>query len=284
MPDVHGTELLIRAAFIAEALLLIVVGKLVRDLLLLARGYKPGELLAVRDNHAAAVDLAGFLIALVFGILGSLVISSSTTLGQASDIAMHGLVVILCLIVNDWITDKVILRGIDDHKAIVEGRNVAVAVARAGSAIATGLVIRGALAHGDALVDCLIWVGVGQVALVLIATLYQVVTPYDDLAELRAGNSAAAFPIAGILVAVGITVEAAVLGESHDWRADMLSVGIYLGLSVLLLYVLRVFTEWFVLSRARLADEISRDQNVGAGLLEATSFVVGAEILAFFLN
>lgn len=284
MDSDHLLDLARRGSFIAEALALIVVGKMIRDFLLMARGYRPNELLAVRDNHAAAVDLAGFLLALVLGILGSLVIGSSSWVGQASDIAMQGLVVIGCLVVNDVITDKLILRGIDDHAGIIDGNNMALAVARAGSAVATGLVIRGALGHGDSLVECLVWVGVGQVALVLMALLYQWVTPYDDLEQLRSGNVAAAWPIAGILVASGITVEAAVLGESHDLLTDLASVGVYLVLSMVLLYGLRTLTEWFLLSRARLSDEIERDRNTGAGLLEATSFVVGAEILAFFLN
>jgi len=277
-------ELARRASFVAEAMAIVVVGKMFRDLVLLARGYKPAELLTVKDNHAAAIDLSGFLLALVVGVLGSLVISSTSWLGQAADIAMHGLLVIGVLLLNDLVTDKAILRGIDDHAEIVNNRNAALAIARAASAIATGLVIRGALGHGDALTDCLVWVVVGQVALVVIALLYQRLTPYDDLAEIRAGNVAAAWPIAGILLAVGITVEAAVHGETHDWAADLASVGIYLGLSVLLLGVLRVLTEWFLLSRARLSDEIARDKNVGAGLIEATAFVVGAEILSFFLT
>ncbi len=273
-----------RGSFVLEALAILLVGKLLRDALALARGYKPAELITVKDNPAAAVDLAGYVLALTLGLVGSIIISADSWLGQATDIAEVGLLVIACLVVNDWITDKAIFRGLDDHAELNERRNLALAVGRAASAVATGLVIRGALGHDNGLLICLAWVGLGQVALVVIALLYQWITPYDDLAEIRAGNLAAGLPIAGILLAVGITVEAGLHGQFHSWAADLQAVGIYLAISVVLLWILRWLTDLLLMPGTRLADEIARDRNAGAGLIEATSFVVGAELLAYFLN
>lgn len=273
-----------RASFIAEALALLLVGKLIRDALSMARGYKPSEIITVKDNPAAAIDLAGFLFALAVGLVGSIVVSSQTWVGQAADIAQVGLIVIGCLVVNDWITDKLIFRGLDDHAELNEKANVALALGRAASAIATGLVIRGALGHDTALVDCLVWVAVGQVALVVISLLYQWVTPYDDLAEIQGGNVAAGLPIAGILIAVGLTVEAALHGAFESWLADLQSVGMYLGLSVVLLWLLRLLVDLVLMPGTRLSKEIAEDRNAGAGVIEAASFVVGAVLLAYFLN
>ena len=284
MEAIDVWEVARRASFIGEALLILLVGKLARDLLAMARGYKTAEIITVKDNAAAAIDLAGFMFALAIGLVGSIIISAETWAGQAADIAEVGLLVIGCLVVNDWITDKLIFRGLDDHAELNEKGNVALAVGRAASAIATGFVIRGALGHDTSLVDCLAWVGIGQVALVLIALLYQWITPYDDLAEVRSNNIAAGLPIAGILLAVGITVEAGLHGQFHSFADDLQAVGLYLGLSVILLWLVRTLTDLFLMPGTKLAKEIATDRNAGAGAIEATSFVIGAELLAYFLN
>ncbi len=284
MDAVDIWEVARRGSFIIEALAILLVGKLVRDALSMARGYKPAELITVKDNPAAAIDLAGYVLALTLGLVGSIIISADSWLGQAADIAEVGLLVIGCLVVNDWITDKAIFRGLNDHAELNERQNIALAVGRAASAVATGLVIRGALGHDNGLIVCLSWVALGQVALVVIALLYQWVTPYDDLAEIRTGNLAAGLPIAGILLAVGITVEAALHGKFHSWTDDLQAVAFYLAVSVVLLWILRWLTDLFMMPGTRLADEIARDRNYGAGLVEATSFVVGAELLAYFLT
>jgi putative membrane protein len=120
--------------------------------------------------------------------------------------------------------------------------------------------------------------------MVVMSLIYQRVTPYDDLAQIRDNNIAAALPLAGVLLAVGIVVEAAIGGEVVNWGEDLASVGIYLAVSLVLLLVLRVLADLFLLPGASLSKEVAEDRNTGAGLVEGTSFVVGALLLAFFLT
>jgi uncharacterized membrane protein YjfL (UPF0719 family) len=284
MEGIDYIEVARRGSFVLEGLVILFVGKLFRDLLSLARGYKTSELLTVHDNPAAAIDLCGYLVGLMLGVLGSLVVSSETWLGQASDIALTGLVVIACLLLASWVADKAIFRGIDDHAALAEDGNVALALGRAGVFIGTGLVVRGALGPDSAIVDCVAWVGIGLLAMVVMSLVYQRVTPYDDLAQIRDNNVAAALPLAGVVLAVGIIVEAAIAGQVESWSEDLASVGIYLGVSLVLLLVLRVLADLFLLPGASLSKEVAEDRNTGAGLVEGTSFVCGAMLLAFFLT
>lgn len=284
MEGIDLMEVARRGSFVLLGLVILFVGKLVRDLFALSRGYKTSELLTVHDNPAAAIDLCGYLVGLMLGVLGSLVVSSETWIGQASDIALTGLLVIACLLLASWVADKAIFRGIDDHAALADDRNVALALGRAGVFIGTGLVVRGALGPDSALVDCVAWVGIGLLAMVGMSLLYQRVTPYDDLAQIRDHNVAAALPLAGVLLAVGIIVEAAIGGQVESWTEDLVSVGIYLGVSLVLLLVLRVLADLFLLPGASLSKEVAEDRNTGAGLVEGTSFVCGAMLLAFFLT
>ncbi len=271
--------------FLVETMIIVFLGKLARDGLALLRGYRVSEIITVRDNPAAAIDLCGYLFALVIGLVGSVVVSSEGWLAQASDVAISGLVVIGALLLADWVADHAVFRHIDDHVEIFERRNVALAIGRAGASLATGFVIRGALGHTDTpLAVGLAWIVVGQAAMVLMALAYQWLTPYDDLAEIKDNNIAAALPIAGILVAVGITVEAAVYGSTTTWLEDLRAVAIYMVASIVLVWLLRWLTDKFLLPGTRLAQEIERDRNAGAGLIEGTSFVLGALVVAFFLS
>lgn len=90
--------------------------------------------------------------------------------------------------------------------------------------------------------------------------------------------------MAGVLLAVALTVEAALRGEGQGWLADLQSVGIDLAMSVVLLQVLRVVADAFLLPGTTLAKEIAVDRNVGAGVMELVSLLVGAMMLAYFLN
>ena len=273
-----------RGAFLMELLALLFCAKVLRDVSAIRRGRRLNAQLTEHDNPAAALDLAGALLALVTALLGSLLIGSETWLGQASELAISGLAVLLILSFNGWLTDKAILRGIDDYRAIYEDRNVGVAACRAASVMATGLIIRGAFAHEAPWLEAISWVCVGQLALMVMALLYQWVTPYDDLAEIRGGNFAAALPLAGILFAVGLTVEAAIEGEPAGFSETLPLVLGYLAFAGVLLWLLRIFVDRVLMPGVSLSDEIAKDRNVGAGLLEASSFIACAELINYFLH
>lgn len=284
MPELNLPAILHTATFLVGSVAIVFGGKLARDALATRRGHRIGELITVHDNPAVALEQSAFLLASVIGLLGALVISGETLLQQGIELALTGVVVIAALLGNDWLTAKLICRGFDNHKAVNEDHNVAVACVRGASALATGFVLRGALGHDSSLLDRVLWVLVGQVALVTISLLYQRLTPYDDIAEIKSKNLAAALPMAGVLLAVGLTVEATLHGEGAGWAADLLSVSLDLLLAVVLLQVLRVVTDLFLLPGTTLHKEIAEDRNTGAGLMEFTSLLLGALLLAYYLN
>ena len=284
MPQVDVLGILHTAAFLLGAMAILFAGKLARDFLAKGRGHRVGDLITLQDNPATAIEQAGFLMGAVLGLLGSLALPEASILVQAGELALTGLIVIATLLLNDQLMSRVVCRGFDNHAEVNDNHNVAVAVPRAAGAIATGLVLRAALGHDSALLDRLGWVLIGQTALVGISLLYQWRTPYDDLAEIKGKNLAAGLPMAGVLLAVAITVEAALRGEGHGWVADLQSVGLDLALSIVLLQVLRVVADAFLLPGTTLAKEIAVDRNVGAGVMELASLLVGAFMLAYFLN
>lgn len=271
------------AIFAVGTLAILMLGKLIRDAVAARRGHRIPALITVQDNVATALEQAGFLLATVLGLLGSLRIQGDLP-EQIGSLALTGALVLATLAVNDVLMARLVCRGLDCAKEVHEKRNLAVAVPRAAGAIATGLVLRAALGHDSPWLDRVAWLGIGQAALVLVSLLYQRWTPYDDLAELRRGNVAAGVTMAGVLLAVGIVVEAALGGEGAGWAADLQSVAIDLGVSIVLLQALRWLADGVLLPGTTLEHEIARDRNVGAALMEFTALIVGAWVLAYYLN
>jgi hypothetical protein len=87
-----------------------------------------------------------------------------------------------------------------------------------------------------------------------------------------------------VLIAVGYTVGHAIEGESTSWLIDILGVILYIVFSLILLWVMRLFTDKVILPQVSINDEIARDKNVGAGFIEGTIYILTAMLIAFFLT
>jgi len=282
MPDLE--PILRTAAFFLGSLTLVVLAKLLRDFMALRRGYRLSHLIGQEDNVAVAVEMAAFVLAMVIGLLGSIVVQGELWWQQGLDLVHVGLIVLAALFLNNWVMSKIVLRGVDCDAEVCQRGNLAVALARASGNIASALVIRAALGHDSDLLSRLAWLIIGQLVLVAMSWLYQRLTPYDDASEVQKGNVAAALPMAGILIAAGLVVEAAVRGESLGWTADLQQLAIDIGLSAVLLAGLRWVGDVFLLPGTTYSQEIARDRNAGAGMIEAASYIAGGFAVAYFLH
>lgn len=284
-PTLFEPDNLIRTSlFFIGSVALVAGAKYLRELLAARRGFKLSSLIADRDNTPVAVEMASFVLAMVIGLLGSLVVQGTEWYEQALDLVGTGLLVLLVLLANDQVTSRLILRGIDCNRAVADDHNLAVAIVRGASNIASAFVIKAALGHPSVLWERVIWLAIGQAVLVLMSLGYQLLTPYDDLAEVRKKNVAAALPMAGILLAVGLVVSSALAGQGEGWGADLASLGIDIGISAVLVFVLRWAGDKLLLPGSTFHEEIARDQNPGAGFIEACTYVAGALAVTYFLN
>lgn len=277
-------HVLTSAAYFAGSVGAVAIAKLSRDLLASRKGHRLSAALALEDNTAVAIEQSTFVLAMVIGLLGSIVVAAEAWYEQAADFAITAGLVLAALTLAERGTAGWILPGVDMDDQVNRHGNVAVAVARAAGVMATALVVRAALGHESTLQERIVWVLLGQFALVAMTRLYQRVTSYDDVAELKRRNLAAALPLAGIQLAVGLVIEASLRGEGHGWAADLSSVGIDLLISAVLLYALRWLGDLLLLHHSTFAEEIARDRNVGAGFVEGTSYIAGAWAIAYFLN
>jgi uncharacterized membrane protein YjfL (UPF0719 family) len=268
-----------------EALVILIAAKLVRDRIAGVRGQSVNALV-LSGSVAAAITQAGYLVGVLLGFLGAISGQAPEAgfVRTAAAVALAGLTAIVLQLVADLLSDKLIFRGVDDPK--LEGNNVALAVGKAAVSLATGLVLRGALSDPEAtLLGRIGWFAAAQGVMVLAALLYCRLTPYDDLAEIRRNNLAAGFPIAGILLAVGFVMEAAVAGRaSESTQQAALQAAKFLGISLVLVYAFRLITDFVMLPKLKLKQAIAEQKNVGAGITEGISFVLASLLVTFFLT
>ena len=272
------------AAYFVGVLVLVTLAKLARDAIALRRGQRLSGLIVEHDNTPVAIEMGAFALAMVVGLTGSIVAEPGTWWEEALALLATGGIVFAVLLLNDQLVTRFLLGGLDCNKAVADDHNLAVAIVRGAGNVGAALALVGALGHGSPLEERLVWVVIGQVALVLMARGYQALTPYNDAAEVRHKNVAAALPLAGMLIAVGIVVGAALTGEGHGFADDLLAFGIDLAVSAVFVVVLRWAGDRLLLPGSDYAKEIAHDQNAGAGFIEGVVYVAGAIAVAFFLN
>lgn len=284
MPTVDWEHWAHAGAYFVAALLAVAAGKLARDGLALRRGRDLNALIANDDNTAVAIEQSAFFVATVIGILGAIVAAGETAADLALDFLITAGYVIGSLLLCERVTLRWVLPKLDADAQVNDRGNVAVAIARSGGLIATAFVVRAAL-HNDAdLGERVAWIVIGQAALVGMTLLYQRLTPYDDVKELASRNVAAALPLFGLQVALGWVVEAALKGQSDGWGADLTTLAVDLLVAAVLLPVLRWLGDLLLLRGSTYAEEIARDRNAGAGVIEASSYLAGGFAVAYFLT
>ncbi len=270
--------------FIIEALVIVVIAKLVRDRLLRGRGHHVNELIVGKRSVGAATTQAGYLIGVLLGFLGAVSARGEHPgfVSLAGFVALSGLLAIALLLAADQLSDRLVFRGL----APLDDANLALAVGKAAVSLATGLVLRGALASPETgVAGRIVWFVVAQFIMVGSVLAYFRLTPYDDLAEIKRDNLAAGFPVAGILLAVGLVMEAAISGPPSSSALDgALGVGKFLGVSLVLVYLFRLVTDVVMLPKVKLARAIVEDKNVAAGIQEGVSFLLAALVVTFFLR
>jgi uncharacterized membrane protein YjfL (UPF0719 family) len=270
--------------FMLEALVIVVIAKVVRDRRLRSRGQHVTEMIVNKRSAGAATTQAGYLIGVLLGFMGAVSARGEHPgfVSLAGFVALSGLLAIALLLVADELSDRLVFRRL----AEVDDSNLALAVGKAAVSLATGLVLRGALASPETgLAGRIVWFAVAQGIMVAAVIVYFRLTPYDDLAEIKRNNLAAGFPVAGILLAVGLVMEAAISGPPAASTLDAaLGVGKFLGVSLALVYLFRLVTDLVLLPKVKLSRAIAEEGNVAAGIQEGVSFLLAALVVTFFLG
>jgi uncharacterized membrane protein YjfL (UPF0719 family) len=270
-------DLSIGLAFVALALLIITAAKLINDFL---TPYLIDLELAKKDNVALAVSFSGYLLGVVIVFIGAYLGPSKGLVADLLYVGGWSLFGVVLLNLSRMINDRLILYKFSNVKEIIEDKNVGTGAVQAGSYIASGFVVAGAInGQGGGLLTALAFFFAGQVVLVLFGFIYQFFTRYDIHAEIEDDNIAAGIAFCGALIAIGIVLGHASAGEFINWSANMTTFAREAAIVVILIPLVRLCFDKITFSKVDLNHEISVDRNVGAAILEASAMIAFASIL-----
>ncbi|MCH6255630.1 DUF350 domain-containing protein [Puniceicoccaceae bacterium K14] len=272
--------------FLVLAIAILWIGKLVNDLL---TPYNLSHELTQRDNKAIAVSFSGYIFAIgiiVWGILRQDIITAE--IGDGRDLLLRdlggtllwALFGIALLQVARIANDKLLLSKFDNAKELAEDRNIGTGAVQAGAYIGSAFTIQAATygeSSGNLLSDVgytLLYFVIGQIAFILFAIIYQKLSSYDLHNEIEKDNPAAGVGFGITLAAVGMLLSSYIV--NYD---SLLGLGLWFIICVFLLSVCRFAIDKFILPGDALDDEIAKDQNWGAALIEGASALGLALIL-----
>ena len=275
-------------AYIAVAFALFFIGKLVYQLL--HPNIRVKEELVKKDNLAFSFAHVGYFIGLLIAI-GSAIIGPSEGLwNDLIIIAIYGGLAIVLLNISVFITDKILLRKFSVRKEIIEDQNVGTGVVEGAVSIASGLIIFGAVTgESESLVSGLttavvFWL-LGQIALIVVAAVYNLITPYDVHEHIEKDNVAVGIGFAGSIIAMGNLIRFGLYGEFESWGSTLAEAGLEVAAGVILLPVMRYLTDKILLPGENLTDEIINQEkpNIGAAVIEAFAYVGGSVLITWCL-
>jgi uncharacterized membrane protein YjfL (UPF0719 family) len=243
--------------------------------------------LFVRDNWAVAIALVGFYLGIVTALAGVLDKVARNWQDQLLYLASYGAVVIVLMLVGAWISDRFILRFCDSAREVQEEQNAGAAAVEAGVHIANGLILSSALAGeaGTWYVGVVCWL-LGLGVLILVSYVYPRLAKYNVFGEIcKRNNAAAGVAFAGVLIGTGNIVRVAFRSEFQSWQQSLMEYGVVLVLCLVALAVIRWIADLVLIPGVKISDEIVHQSvpNVGAGLIEAFSYIAGSFLIAWSL-
>jgi len=277
-------------AYIAVGFVIFFLGKVVYQWL--NKSFNVKEELVEKDNVAFAFAHVGYFIGLLLAIGSAIVGPTRGLANDMIDIFAYGILAIILLNLSIWINDKIILRKFSVKKEIITDRNAGSGIIEGAVSVASGLIIFGAVsgetemggwAHG--FLTAVVFWAFGQIALIIAAAIYQLITPYDVHEHIEKDNVAVGIGFAGALVAIANLIRFGIAGDFDGWLPTFTEAGFELALGIVLLPVMRFLTDKILLPGQRLTDEIVNQEkpNIGAAVIEAFAYIGGSVLITWCL-
>lgn len=269
-------NLIQNGVFVLIAVVFTFVAKIIAD----KRTTKFNDDYEIEENSNIAIGLrrAGLYLGIFIGLAGALAGGSKGFIPDLKEFALDGVIVLIVMFIVRAINDAIILKGINNDDECQKG-NIAVGLAELGNYIAVGFILNGAFTgEGGGFASALVFVGLGEIALLIIFMIYQKMTKFDVVMQCLRNNAAAGVAVAGNLIALGLVLRASIAGPFVSWKQDIVSFLISAVCGIVGLIFLRILVDKIFLPHTNLETEIQRDQNVAA-LCVTESLVIGSAII-----
>lgn len=244
------------------------------------------EELVKKDNFALALAVAGYFFGLIMAIGGILDGPSTGWLDDVLDILFYGIISIVLLNISIIINDKVILYKFDNTKEIIQDKNAGTGIVEAANHLASGLIIFGAVSGegGDLITFAAFWIS-GQVVLILAGLVYNWITSFDIHDHIEKDNAAVGVAFAGYIISIGNIIRIGINGDFVSWYEHYITFGAFVVFGLIMLPVIRIFTDKILLPGERLTDELINQENpnIGVAVIEAFSYIGASFLIGWVL-
>jgi len=234
-------------------------------------GYDPVNELLQRDNPALGLRYALFALATVLAVLG--IFDRAQGDSGIWLFSQHAILAVLLIYLSRYLNDWLILYRFDNNREVVQEKNFAVAVVEGATYLASAYIIAGAFDDWEnGWLLAIIWFLIGQFLLIGLAVIYRSVDRAIDVA-LDDQNLAAGISLACFLLAGGMVCGAVISGPSHGWRADLLTVAVYLVAWMIVMALAHIASDLLSIRSIRLRDEVMEQRSIAAALFKAVIFL-----------
>lgn len=274
---------------LATTLLLLIVARYV---FLASAPFKTIPALLDDENPAIGVVFAAYLFGVAVALVGTMFgRGQEDAWGQVGKILVEGVLAIALIRISIWVNDRFILHRFCAAKEIRDDRNLGVAFCVAGSCIASGLILNGALTGFSrdfvyGLRDIVVFWLLGQVAFVFGGYVYHRITKYDvhQLIEYD-DNVAVGIGFGSFLCSLGLVVRASLVGAGLDKLIQELPRTILLALvGVVSVIAMHMLVMRLVTGKTNYEDEVEMHGNVAVSIVAACASLAAAVLLASVLQ
>ena len=234
------------------------------------------EQLVKNDNCAFALSLVGYYMGLVFAIGGSVVGESNGLLSDLIDIFIYGPIAIVLMNISTFINDKCILYQFNNKKEILTDQNAGTGVVELAIYISTGMIIFGSISgEGGGIITIFVFWAIGQASFIIIGLIYNLIIPFCLHEQIEKDNVAAGISFAGAIVGIANIIRHAIGVDFSSWQESLLIFASYFVLGIILLPIIRFYTDKVLLPGEKLTDEIANQEkpNIGAAFIEAFAYI-----------
>ena len=234
------------------------------------------EELVKKDNCAFALSLIGYYMGLVFAIGGAVAGESNGLLADLIDIFIYGPIAIVLMNISTFINDKFILHQFNNKKEVFIDQNAGTGVVELAIYLSTGMIIFGSVTgEGGGLITLFAFWGIGQLSFIIIGFVYNLITPYCIHDHIEKDNVAVGVSFAGAIIGIANIIRHAIGQDFNSWNESLLLFASYFILGIILLPIVRLYTDKVLLPGEKLTDEIVNQEkpNLGAAFIEAFAYI-----------
>jgi uncharacterized membrane protein YjfL (UPF0719 family) len=263
-----------------------------RILFLKSTLFKVNQGLLEDENPATGLVFAAYLFGAALALVGTMFgRGQEGALAQIGKTLVEGGLAIVLLRLSIWVNDRFILHRFCIVKEVCEDKNLGVGFCVAGSCIACGLILNGALTGYSksfvfGLRDIVIFWLLGQVALVVGSWVYHRITRYDvhQLIEYD-DNTAVGIGFGAFLAGLGLVVRASLVGAGLDAMGRELPRSLLLAaVGILGVIAVHAIALRLVTTKVNYEDEVEMHGNVAVSIVSAGASLAAAMLFAVLIQ